>query len=272
MGRALRRIPTWAWLAAIVVGSTIVRAILGEGSRRAVHHGRRDHLVGGRPRDRGRRRAAPSRRAGSGLQHRVPAADQPGLRALREPARRVRGREDAQRAPHVARCRAGVLPRPASRARRPRVARGAHGDRDPVHGVHGHGHDGERVLPALPRRRARPRARAGAPDAAARRRASRARRPRVRDPRAGGGDRCGGPPRAARARGVRRARPRRDDLAIPLALRDRRRQRAGAFSSCRSRPGDCSAPTRRRRPVVRRRARRFATSGGTSPSSRSTSS
>ena len=29
MGRALRRIPTWAWLAAIVVGSTIVRAILG---------------------------------------------------------------------------------------------------------------------------------------------------------------------------------------------------------------------------------------------------
>ena len=29
MGRALRRIPTWAWLATIVVGSTIVRAFLG---------------------------------------------------------------------------------------------------------------------------------------------------------------------------------------------------------------------------------------------------
>ena len=29
LGRALRRIPAWAWLAAIVVGSTIVRAILG---------------------------------------------------------------------------------------------------------------------------------------------------------------------------------------------------------------------------------------------------
>ncbi len=29
MGRALRTIPTWAWLAAIVVGSTVVRAILG---------------------------------------------------------------------------------------------------------------------------------------------------------------------------------------------------------------------------------------------------
>ena len=29
MGRALRSIPTWAWLAAIVVGSTLVRAILG---------------------------------------------------------------------------------------------------------------------------------------------------------------------------------------------------------------------------------------------------
>ena len=29
MGRALRRIPTWAWLAAIVVASTIARAILG---------------------------------------------------------------------------------------------------------------------------------------------------------------------------------------------------------------------------------------------------
>ncbi len=29
MGRALRRIPAWAWLAAIVVGSTLVRTVLG---------------------------------------------------------------------------------------------------------------------------------------------------------------------------------------------------------------------------------------------------
>ncbi|HEU5263987.1 MAG TPA: hypothetical protein VFU34_05070, partial [Gaiellaceae bacterium] len=29
MGNALRRIPTWAWLASIVVGSTVFRAILG---------------------------------------------------------------------------------------------------------------------------------------------------------------------------------------------------------------------------------------------------
>ena len=31
MGRALRRIPTWAWLAAIVAGSALVRAILSRG-------------------------------------------------------------------------------------------------------------------------------------------------------------------------------------------------------------------------------------------------
>jgi Dolichyl-phosphate-mannose-protein mannosyltransferase len=31
LGRALRRIPTWAWLAAIVVGSTIVRALMARG-------------------------------------------------------------------------------------------------------------------------------------------------------------------------------------------------------------------------------------------------
>ena len=31
MGRALRSIPTWAWLTAIVVGSAVVRAVLATG-------------------------------------------------------------------------------------------------------------------------------------------------------------------------------------------------------------------------------------------------
>ncbi|MBM2823628.1 MAG: 2 protein, partial [Thermoleophilia bacterium] len=31
MGRALRRVPVWAWLAAIVVGSAVLRAVLGRG-------------------------------------------------------------------------------------------------------------------------------------------------------------------------------------------------------------------------------------------------
>ena len=244
-----------------------------EGSRRAVHHGRRDHLVGGRARDRGRGRAAPPRRAGSGLQHRLPAADQPGLRADGRPGGRVRGREDAQRARHVARCRAGVLPRPAGRARRPRAAGGAHDDRDPVHGVHGHRDDGERVLPALPRRGARPRARAGAPDAAPRRRAPRARRPRVRDSRADGGD------RRRRCSWRRSCSP----CSRDGASAGRSRASAGCTGSWPAAAvailvlqiasgGLLGAYSAVRRPLVRRRRRASRTCGGTSPSSRSTSS
>ncbi len=243
-----------------------------EGARRAVHHGRRDHLVRDRPRDRRRRRAAPARRAGSGLQRRLPAADQPGLRVLREPSRRVRGREGGERGTHVARRGAGVLPRAACRPRRARVARGAHGRRAAVHGVHGNGHDGERLLPALPRRDARARRRARAPDSAPRVRAARPRRARVRDPRPGGGDRRRCAARPARARRV----------SSDAASRPRSRGSAGCtgswpprrlpLSHSSSRRAACSAPTRPSASAHTTSARRCATCGGTSPSSRSTCS
>ena len=88
LGRALARVPTWAWLTAIVVGSAVgPRRGSAARPRRAVHHGRRDHLVGDRPRHRRRGRAAAARPARSRLQRRLPAADQPGVRALRAPCR-----------------------------------------------------------------------------------------------------------------------------------------------------------------------------------------
>ena len=66
------------------------------------------------------------------------------------------------------------------------AARGAARGRAPVARLHRHGDDGERLLPALPRRRARPRRRPRAADAALGRAPPRAPRPRVRDARAGG--------------------------------------------------------------------------------------
>ena len=274
LGRALRRIPTWAWLAAIVVGSTIVRAILGrdlvapfimvdeiiwsEVARGIADAG--EPLLRDEP--------------DPGYSIVYPLLISPVYALFDEPAGRVRGREDAQRAPHVARCRAGVLPRAAGRARRPRAARGAHGGRDPVHGVHGHGHDGERLLPALPPRRARPRARARAADAAPRRRAS---------------SRSSALAFATRVQAVALAPA---VLLAPLVLARVRADGASARRSRRfrwlygivagaalavlvvpARVGrTCSAPTSPSASGRTTSARRFATCGGTSPSSRSTCS
>ena len=56
------RVPAWAWLAAIVVGSFALRAWLARGMVGAVHHGRRAHLLGARAQLRRRRRLPRSRR------------------------------------------------------------------------------------------------------------------------------------------------------------------------------------------------------------------
>ena len=244
-----------------------------KGSRRAVHHGRRDHLVRSRARNRGRRRAAPARSARPGLQPRLPAAHKPRLCAVREPARRVRGREDGQRAPDVARGRTRVLPRAACRARRARFARRAHVGGDPVHGVHGDRHDRERVLPALPSRRPPSRGRARATDAGPRCSASSSGRVGVRHPRASRRARARDPRRAARPGPVRAVELQGDAREVSVVVRDCRRRR-----SCRvrhpSRAGRGAARRlrARRRAIVRPGRGASVSCGGTSQSSRSTCS
>ena len=222
----------------------------GSRHRGPVHHGRRDHLVGGCARYRRRRRAAAPRSARSRLQRRVPAPDQPCLRAVRAPARGVCRREDDERGADVPRRDTGVLHRAAGRARRPRAPGCAPRGGRALARVHGHRHDGERLLPALPRRRARAPRRARTSDGAVGRPPARAGRARVRDPSAGGRPRPGRPPRAARARDLRTARPALDDLSIPLAVRHRRgarRRTAGRPARVRTvaaGPARCLLPRR----------------------------
>ena len=111
-------IPAWVWLAAIVVGSFVFRASLAPGHRR--------------PRSSwSTRSSGPSSRAGSqmpvsrcvrdepdpGYSVLYPLAHQPGLRGLRKPSRRLRGREGDERGPDVARGGPRVLPRSAGRRR-----------------------------------------------------------------------------------------------------------------------------------------------------------
>ena len=270
MGRALARVPTWAWLAAIVVGSTIVRAILAR-PRRAVHHGRRDHLVGGARgiADAGEPLLRDQPDPGYSVVY--PLLISPAYALFDSLVDAYAGVKTLNARPHVARRRACVLPRPTSRPRRLRAARRAPGGRGSVDGVHGHRHDRERVLPALPRRGARPRGRARAPDAALVVLLLAPRRARVRDARAGGRPRAG------------------DPLApLVLALFERRRLArpspgsggcTGSWPGCRRGarlPARVGRPARRvrarRRALVRPRRGASATSGGTSPSSRSTSS
>ena len=174
---------------------------------------------------------------------------------------------------HVARCRAGVLPRPARRARRPRVARRAHGGRDPVHGVHGTVMTENAFYPlfllvalvlvvVLERptllRVALLLVLVGL--AYATRVQAVALVPAILLA-----------PFVLAA--VRAGELHSDDLAVPLAVRDRRRRAPSRFSpssSCRAEV--CSAPTRRSASGRTSSARRFGTCGGTSPSSRSTCS
>ena len=111
--RCARRVPPWGWLAAIVVALVRAPRVARARDARPVHHGRRADLLGARAQLRGGRRLPGPRRAGDRLQPRLPAPDQPGLRALRRAAGRVRGREDAQRARS---CRSRPCPPTCSRA------------------------------------------------------------------------------------------------------------------------------------------------------------
>ncbi len=130
-------------------------------------HGRRAHLLRAREEPR-RLRPVPRPRGGDrGVRHRLPGADRARLGALRVRAAGVRGGEGHQRARHVARGGARVLPR-APRARRAARPRGCGADGGGAgDGLHGHADDGERVLPAVSLRCAGDGALAGAADTVA---------------------------------------------------------------------------------------------------------
>ena len=159
---ALRRIPAWVWLAAIVVASTVFRALLSRGivapfivvdeiiwSELA-----RGIASAGQPLVRG------ESDPGYGVVY--PLVISPAYAALPQSSGGVRGGEGAELVRDVPRSDPGVPARAAGRRPRFRAARRAARGRDPVARVHGHGDDRERVLPAVPRRDARARARAGA--------------------------------------------------------------------------------------------------------------
>ncbi len=209
----------------------------------AVDHGRRAHLLGARQ-EPGRVRPLPRPRRGHCcLRRRLPRAHRSGVGALRVGAAGLRGRQGDQRLRDVTRRRPGVLPR-AARARRaagtPR--RGAHGGRA-VDGLHGDAHDGERVLPAVPRGRAGDGSLAGTADAVANRDRARGEPRRVSHPTAGPRTLAGAADGAAArgrtsslpslrarvraGRGRRRGHPRRPGGAGTLAARRLRRLRGG---------------------------------------------
>ena len=109
-----RAVPVWAWLAAIVAVSAAIRFVARARDGRAVDHGRRAHLLRAREELRGERPLRDSRRARRRLVRlRLPAADQPGVPAVRLGAGRVRRREGDQLG---ASCRSRRCPRTSSRA------------------------------------------------------------------------------------------------------------------------------------------------------------
>jgi hypothetical protein len=199
---------------------------------RPVHHGRRADLRRARTEPRGQRRAPGPRPSLAGLRDRVSGPPQPGLRRLRPADRRLRRGEDPERARNVAGGDPGLLPRPPRRRALACAARGRAGGLAPLARLHRHGHDGERLLPRLPRRRARLRAHARAPDTRAAASAARGDRSRVRDPRAGGRARAGGADGSAPARALSPGEGRRDAAPVSLAVRRgagrRPRRRRGA--------------------------------------------
>ena len=129
-------------------------------------HGRRAHLLRAREE---LRRVGPLPRARRGdgrLRDRLPDPDRARVGAVRRRAAGLRGGEGDQRGRDVARRGARVLPRAPRALVRLRAGGSCALRRDPVDGLHGDADDGERVLPALPDRRADARALAGAADRA----------------------------------------------------------------------------------------------------------
>ena len=228
-------------------------------------HGRRARLLRAGEELRCERPLRDSRRGRRRLVRlRLPAADQPGVPAVRLGAGRLCRREGDQLGGHVARRGARVLPR-ASRAE-PAVLprRGGAVGCDPVAALHGDADDRERVLPRLPLRRARPRAHAGEAHDREPARRSRALRARLRDAAAGARAVPGGADGAARCSGcdgldgfARFTSPR----ARSWRLRSSSRRRAEG-RLCR-----CSAPTRARGGTATRSAPSPSGCSGTSRSS-----
>ena len=246
------RIPAWAWLAAIVVGSAVVprRSSAAGSSRRSSWSTRSSG-----PRSRAASPTPASRSCATspipGYSVVYPLLISP-VYALFESLPDAYAGVKALNAVvmSLAAVPAYFLARRVV-ARRARAARGAPRGRAPVARLHGHGHDRERLLPALPRRRARARARPRAADCRAESSLLLALARRSRSRRASRRSRS--LPAVLLAplllavferRGVAR-----DDLAVPLAVRRSSRARASLRSPCSSSPGarrrSCSAPTRR---------------------------
>ena len=157
----VRAVPVWAWLAAIVVVSAGVRFLLARGmvapwimvDELDVLRARESFAATGHLAIRGSA-------AGSSLRLRLPGADQPGVPALRPrcPDAYVAAKAINSVVMSLAAIPAYFLARRvldrAARARSPRSI----GRCDPVAALHGDADDGERVLSALPVRRARARA------------------------------------------------------------------------------------------------------------------
>ena len=276
LANRVARIPVWAWLTAIVVGSAIFRAVVGRGI--VAPFIMVDEVIW------------------SEIARGIADAGEPLLRDQPDPGYSVvypllispvyvlfKGLPSAYEAVKVVECGrdvarrgARVLPGAASRRRRPLAAGGAPRRRAPVARVHGDRDDGEPLLPALPRLRARPRARARAADRAADGAALRPARRRVRHARPGDRPRAGDPARAAPARDLRPSRRSRDLLALPSAVRGVRGPRApGDRRAARRRDARSTTCWVRMRPWERRATaseKSWSSSSGTSRSSRCTCS
>ncbi len=185
---------------------------------RAVHHGRRAHLLGdGEERCLGCRPLR-SRRAGQRLRSGVSDPDLACVCPLRPHSRRVRRAQDDQQPDHVS-CRgAGVPDRPPGRRSVVGSARSGDDGRRAFDGLHGDGDDRERVLPHLPPGCIRARVAARAADCSPLPRVLRGSGPRVSHPLAG--DRRGScrSHRSPASRSLSAGRAGSDALGVPLAL------------------------------------------------------
>ncbi len=235
---------------------------------RAVHLRRRADLLGARaePRRHGLVRGAG--RLDERVQHPLPGAARPRLRALRRAAGRVRGGEGDQRDRDVPRGGPGLAPHPSSRREAAVAPRRGARRRPAVDGLHGDDRHREPLLSARPAVRVDARAGARATHGRAHRRTR-------RGARRGGGDPLAG----ARLRGRGRARAVRPRPAPPRSAgrpsvrpaarrcrrdRDPRARRAAAPRQALVRPA--RRLQRGRRGRLRRRRRRFASGSGTSRS------
>src|SRR5262249_32166925 len=159
----LRAVPAWAWLVAIVARSTLFRALVGRDMPgpfifvdaliysqlvKSVAAGR--HLLLRRAPTAGHPPPYPLLISPA---HRLARANQPCVPSLQHPALGVRGGHGGERAGYLARRGPRLLPGAPAGQAGARPARRAAPRGGPLARVHGHGDDGERLLPVVPLRR-----------------------------------------------------------------------------------------------------------------------